>query len=49
MRFLLSLLGGLLITAAVFLFMQSLIKSRQQQDGKPKKVYPTYQRPQPSF
>ena len=32
MRFLLSLLGGLLITAAVFLFMQSLIKSRQQQD-----------------
>ena len=32
MRFLFSLLGGLLITAAVFLFMQSLIKSRQQQD-----------------
>jgi protein TonB len=32
MRFLISLLGGLLITAAVFLFMQSLIKSRQQQD-----------------
>jgi protein TonB len=26
------LLGGLLITVAVFLFMQSLIKSRQQQD-----------------
>ena len=32
MRFLLSLLGGLLITVAVFLFMQSLIKSRQQQE-----------------
>jgi protein TonB len=32
MRFLLSLLGGLLVTIAVFLFMQSLIKSRQQQD-----------------
>ncbi len=32
MRFLISLVGGLLITAAVFLFMQSLIKSRQQQD-----------------
>jgi len=32
MRFLFSLLGGLLITAAVFLFMQSLIKSRQQED-----------------
>ena len=32
MRFIFSLVGGLLITAAVFLFMQSLIKSRQQQD-----------------
>jgi protein TonB len=32
MRFIFSLLGGLLITAAVFLFMQSLIKSRQQQE-----------------
>ena len=32
MRFLLSLLGGLLVTFAVFLFMQSLIKTRQQQD-----------------
>ena len=32
MRFVLSLLGGLLVTIAVFLFMQSLIKSRQQQD-----------------
>lgn len=32
MRFVFSLLGGLLITVAVFLFMQSLIKSRQQQD-----------------
>jgi protein TonB len=32
MRFIFALLGGLLITAAVFLFMQSLIKSRQQQD-----------------
>lgn len=31
MRFVLSLLGGLLVTIAVFLFMQSLIKSRQQQ------------------
>ena len=32
MRFLFALLGGLLITAAVFLFMQSLIKSQQQQE-----------------
>lgn len=32
MRFLLSLLGGLLITIAVFLFMQNLIKSGQQED-----------------
>ena len=32
MRFLLSLLGGLLVTIAIFLFMQSLIKTRQQQD-----------------
>ena len=32
MRFVFSLLGGLLVTVAVFLFMQSLIKSRQQQD-----------------
>lgn len=32
MRFIFSLLGGLLITVAVFLFMQSLIKSREQQD-----------------
>ena len=32
MRFLLSLLGGLLVTVAIFLFMQSLIKTRQQQD-----------------
>ncbi len=32
MRFLLSLLGGLLVSVAVFLFMQNLIKSRQQQD-----------------
>lgn len=33
MRFIFSLLGGLLITVAVFLFMQSLIQSRQQQDA----------------
>lgn len=32
MRFLVCLLGGVLVTVAVFLFMQSLIKSRQQQD-----------------
>jgi len=32
MRFLLSLPGGLLVTIAIFLFMQSLITSRQQQD-----------------
>jgi protein TonB len=32
MRFAFALFGGLLITIAVFLFMQSLIKSRQQQD-----------------
>ena len=31
MRFSFALLGGLLITLAVFLFMQSLIKSRQQE------------------
>ena len=32
MRYLVGALGGLLITVAVFLFMQSLIKSRQQQE-----------------
>jgi protein TonB len=32
MRFVFALFGGLLITVAVFLFMQSLIESRQQQD-----------------
>jgi periplasmic protein TonB len=32
MRFVFALFGGLLITVAVFLFMQSLIKSRQQQE-----------------
>jgi protein TonB len=32
MRFVFALLGGLLVTIAVFLFMQSLIRSRQQQD-----------------
>ncbi len=32
MRFFLALLGGLLITTMVFLFMQSLIKSREQQE-----------------
>ena len=32
MRFFFAFCGGLLITVAVFLFMQSLIKSRQQQD-----------------
>ena len=32
MRFIFAFLGGLVITVSVFLFMQSLIKSRQQQD-----------------
>ena len=32
MRYIFAFFGGLLITVAIFLFMQSLIKSRQQQD-----------------
>tara|TARA_R110001599_G_scaffold353188_1_gene590621 strand:- start:60321 stop:61007 length:687 start_codon:yes stop_codon:yes gene_type:complete len=32
MRYLFAFFGGLLITVAIFLFMQSLIKSRQPQD-----------------
>jgi len=32
MRFFPALLGAILITVAIFMFMQSLIKSRQEQD-----------------